>query len=356
MTAIEDEAAERLEARSLWIVQAAMAKLFRERPVIPKTLAARVRAACALDNTYHLAFLVNATAFASPAVFSEYMLWTRRILAVRGVQPADLTANLACLRDAIQDMLPGRLTPPVLAIMSAAQSALDAAPVLPDGDIPFGLEALDGLARSYLALALEGQREAAVNLIRSAFKQSLDLPAIYKDILGPAQREIGHLWEFDRITTAHEHRCTAISQLAVAQLYPRILSLRNQRLNGRTLIAASVGGDLHELGLRMVCDVFDAAGWTTTYLGASAPLAGILRLAGEERPNLVLLSVSMGMHLLSAWDIIQALRADPATRSLPVLVGGRAFAVDPTIANRLGANAYAPSAGQALAVAEKELV
>lgn len=357
MTTIEDEedAAERLDARSWWVIDATMAKLFRERPIIPKALAQQVRAACTLDNTFHLAFLVNATAFASPALFADYMLWTRRVLATRGVQPADLAANVACLKEAIAGVVPKRSAAMIAPILTAAQEALDREPVLPPDDEPIGADALDGLARTYFLEAMEGKSDQAITLVKRIFTQGLGLQTIYDDIIGPAQREIGRLWELNRITTADEHRCTAITQLAVAQLYPRIVSLRKQRRNGRALVAASVGGDLHELGLRMVCDQFGAAGWMTTYLGASVPTPGIVSMVSEMRPDLLLLSVSMGMHLRSARDILRAVRANPDTRDLPVLVGGRAFAADPSILSRLEATAYAQDPRSAIDLAGRIL-
>ncbi len=351
----EEEAADRLEARSWWVIDATMSKLFRVRPVIPKVLADRVRTACALDNTFHLAFLVNATAFGSPALFAGYALWTRRVLASRGVQPADLTANLDCMKDAIAGLIPKPSAETILPILSAARAALDDAPVLSDPDEPVGADALDGLARRYFLSAMEGRTDQAIALVKRTFARGQGLQEVCDDIITPVQREIGRLWELNRITVAEEHRCSAITQLAVAQLYPRIIRLRKQHRNGRSLVAASVGGDLHDLGLRLVCDRFGAAGWMTTYLGASVPMAGIVSIVAETRPDLLLLSVSMGMHLRSARTILRAIRAHPDTRDLPVLVGGQALAADRGIAGRLEATAVAPDPGSALDLANRLL-
>ncbi|MBP2296929.1 cobalamin B12-binding domain-containing protein [Azospirillum rugosum] len=357
MTTIEDreDAAERLEARSWWVIDATMTKLFRTRPIIPKALAEQVRASCTLDNTFHLAFLVNATAFDSPALFTGYTLWTRRVLASRGVQPADLAANLDCLTDAIAGLLPKPSAEAILPILAAARAALDDAPVLPDPDEPVGPDALDGLARRYFLSAMEGRTDQAIALVKRTFAQGLGLQEVCESIITPVQHEIGRLWELNRITVAEEHRCSAITQLAVAQLYPRIVTLRKQHRNGRSLVAASVGGDQHDLGLRLVCDRFGAAGWMTTYLGASVPMAGIVSMAAEARPDLLLLSVSMGMHLRSARTILRAIRAHPDTRDLPVLIGGQALAAAPGIADRLEGTAVAQDPASALDLANRLL-
>ncbi|MDZ7776615.1 MAG: hypothetical protein U5L09_13885 [Bacteroidales bacterium] len=54
----------------------------------------------------------------------------------------------------------------------------------------------------------------------------------------------------------------------MSQLYPYIFN--SQRV-GKSMVAATVGGELHEMGIRMVADFFEMEGWDTWYLGANAP-------------------------------------------------------------------------------------
>ena len=68
------------------------------------------------------------------------------------------------------------------------------------------------------------------------------------------------------LSVAQEHYCTAATQLVMSQLYPRIFSTERR---GRTLVAARVADDLHEIGLRMVADFFEMEGWDTFYVGAT---------------------------------------------------------------------------------------
>jgi hypothetical protein len=39
-------------------------------------------------------------------------------------------------------------------------------------------------------------------------------------------------------------------------------------------VAACVSGELHEIGVRMLCDLLEMEGWNTIYLGANVPTAG----------------------------------------------------------------------------------
>ena len=82
---------------------------------------------------------------------------------------------------------------------------------------------LDTLSARYLDAQLAADRAEAVRVI---LEDGLAAGASVSDLLIrvilPAQREIGRLWQENRITIADEHVATAISQLVVAQLYGRV--------------------------------------------------------------------------------------------------------------------------------------
>jgi len=60
----------------------------------------------------------------------------------------------------------------------------------------------------------------------------------------------------NEVSVAQEHYCTAATQLIMSQLYPHIFAGEKTE---RTLIATCVAGDLHEIGIRMVSDLFHRA-------------------------------------------------------------------------------------------------
>ena len=86
----------------------------------------------------------------------------------------------------------------------------------------------------------------------------VDVADIMLDILAPAQIELGRLWERGEISIAHEHYTTAITQLSLSLLYPRLLL--NRTLLGRSLVATSVGSEAHEVGIRMIADLMEQDG------------------------------------------------------------------------------------------------
>jgi len=104
------------------------------------------------------------------------------------------------------------------------------------------------------------------------------------------QYEIGRLWQTNRISVAEEHYCTACAQFVMTQLYPYIF--RSER-NGRRMVATCVGGELHEIGVRMVADFFEMEGWDTYYLGANTPARDILDTIAKREADIVGISVTI---------------------------------------------------------------
>ncbi len=204
----------------------------------------------------------------------------------------------------------------------------------------------EGRARDYLEAALAGERDAAIRVVREAMMADVDASEIMLDILQPAQIELGRLWERGEISIAHEHYTTAVTQLALSLLYPRLLL--NRTLLGRSLVATSVGSETHEVGIRMISDLLEHAGWRTAYLGADVPQQEVLARVAQQRADVLAVSATMAGHVRSVRSLVAAVRADPRCARTRVLVGGRAFTIDPRLPALVGADGWAPDARQAL--------
>jgi MerR family transcriptional regulator, light-induced transcriptional regulator len=134
--------------------------------------------------------------------------------------------------------------------------------------------------------------------------------------------------------------------LIMSQLYPRFFSARR---NSRRLVSTSVGGDLHEIGMRMVSDFFEMEGWDTFYLGANTPTSGTLQQAAERTPHVLAISATMSFHLHIVAELIAATRS--AGNPPFILVGGAPFNSVPGLWKDVGADGYAPDADGAISLA-----
>lgn len=176
------------------------------------------------------------------------------------------------------------------------------------------------LARRYGDALRAAQTAAAGQVVDDALAAGLTPSAIQSLVIEPAMTRIGQLWEVNAITVADEHLATAISQAVLVKLCDR-LSVARPRSRERVLLAA-VEGQHHVLGLRMIADVMEGAGFDVLYLGADVPIEPLRRFAAEHQPALIGLAfaVSSGVGVL-AESIHAVQEACPASR---VMLGGRA--------------------------------
>ena len=202
------------------------------------------------------------------------------------------------------------------------------------------------LFSTYLAAIREGDRRRAFQVIDDAREVGIDLSTIYVGVFQPALREIGCLWQQNVISVADEHLATAITQAAMARAYESAFTWRSAV--GRTLIAACVDTERHEVGLRMLCDLLDLEGWHTTYLGASVPVESLVMMVRQRRPNVVALSAALTPHVPRLRSMIAEITTALGEARPLIIVGGRPFLDDPDLAMRIGADFTARNAVDAV--------
>ena len=204
------------------------------------------------------------------------------------------------------------------------------------------------LAKGYLNLLLKGERNQAIDTILTEVKAGMGLEDVYLHVLQPAMYEVGRLWQLDEIDIVVEHYCTAATQLLMAQLFPYAL---NSQHNGLRMVGCCLGSELHEMGMRMICDLFELDGWDTYFIGAITPGKSLLKTLEEQLPDLVCLSSTMQFGVGLIRDVIIDIRANSALAKMNIMVGGLAFNLNPSLAARVGADATAANAKEAVHVA-----
>ncbi len=288
----------------------------------------------------HLETLDCALALDAPELLADQLLWQQVRLEAAGATfgPHDVARSI---RSALSPLLDD-------ADRRALEKIQNAAAVLGESrEVTDALVALgDGPANDYLQATLGGRRDEAIGIIRDALLDDVDAADIMLDILQPAQLELGRLWERGEISIAHEHYTTAITQLSISLLYPRLLL--NRTVIGRSLVATTVGGEPHEVGIRMVSDLLEQAGWRTTFLGADLPHGDVIDSVAQHRADVLAVSATMPGQLLAVRELIELLRADPHCQGVRVMVGGRPFAITPRLATELGADGWAPGPREAI--------
>jgi methanogenic corrinoid protein MtbC1 len=187
-----------------------------------------------------------------------------------------------------------------------------------DLDLPVPDPTLTILYPGFVAALLAGNRRRCEALTDQALGAGVPILALYQQLFQRALYQVGEEWEHNRISVGTEHLATAVVEGLLNRLYPRVIAPYRR---GRRIVIGSVEGELHQVGAKMACDVFEMHGWEALYLGADTPTTELLRTVSELRPNAVGLSLSISTHLDALHAALGLLRA--AHPELPVLIGGQ---------------------------------
>ena len=335
------EAALQISANRERIVDTIMELSYRASPGFWERYGEAGRARGRQDANYHLDYLVEALRYGTPALFASYRKWLETIFAGLGFPADKLVQTMDALGQGLFAALPAELAETAAAYLGR------------DGDLSgtaaFGTAGAPGPeAGDYLGALLAGDRAKASSIVMKLLAEGMPVKRIYLDVFQACQRELGRLWMNAGISVAQEHFCTAAAQADIARLYPAIFSGPR---NGRALVAASVGGELHELGIRMVADFFELDGWESYYLGANAPAAAIVSAIRDRKAALLCLSATTVASLPELDSTIRHIRDALGGQAPKVIVGGGLFNVSPDFWKKVGADGCASDAEEALAVA-----
>ena len=174
------------------------------------------------------------------------------------------------------------------------------------------------LRSAYTDALLAGDPARAETVVRDAIDAGLTQAAIDEEVVAPAMRRVGELWEAGAISVADEHLATEISM--------RVLALQReafrvaQRRARHTILLAAVQGERHVIGLRMAGNLLTAAGYDVRCLGADVPVDALGAIAARLMPAVVGLTVTMAEFApLLPETIATVQRTDPPAA---VVVGG----------------------------------
>lgn len=151
---------------------------------------------------------------------------------------------------------------------------------------------------------------------------------IYEQLLAPAMRYIGSLWEHNLITAAEEHLASGICDIILS----RYASMKkSEQSNGRKAMLLCIEGETHFLGLKMVSSLFQEHGWETRFYGPSLPLEYAVITGMNWKPDVIGMSVSIVYHMPRLKEYVESL--DKLHHKPTLMIGGRL--IDPYAIHRM---------------------
>ena len=173
---------------------------------------------------------------------------------------------------------------------------------------------------TYLDHLLAGKRSACAEIVQDLLDQKTAIKNLYLQVFQRSLYQVGDLWERNRISVAKEHLATTITESLMSLVYP---SLFRAGHNGKKAVISCAANEYHQVGGKMVADIFEMKGWEGYFLGANTPVDQLVRFIDDTKPDLVGLSLSVHANFPALKSGIEAIRSD--FPNLDIFIGGQAF-------------------------------
>ena len=277
------------------------------------------------DTRYNVDFIYTAYILKDSKIIEDYAVWLYELMAsvLKNKTHMDtvqyVVRHLGYIKQAAEKTVSSDKLPEIVKLIEDAQESILAH--AKQAEKPeVHASAYEKEIGEYMAVLSEKNTRKALALIRKFTDAGIPATTVYVEILAESMRRVGELWHTAKISVDMEHYCTSVTQMAMAQMYPAIFS---DERKDKTILCACPGTELHEIGARMVADVFENDGWDGIFLGAAVPEEYLLKAIRENMPDLVALSVTMPQHLPVCADLVKKIRAE--FPEIKIAVGGGAF-------------------------------
>lgn len=171
-----------------------------------------------------------------------------------------------------------------------------------------------------LKALLKGNRVKSSEIIDGLLRQNISINDIYEKSIKKAMYQLGKLWEFGKISVATEHLASAIVEAELNGIYLKRVPGKSIE---KTVVIACIENEFHQIGVKMVSDIFDMNGWITYFLGSNVPVNELIDFIKNTDPDLVALSQSIYFNLFNLEITLKLLNNE--FPDLKILVGGQAF-------------------------------
>ncbi|MBN2681916.1 MAG: cobalamin-dependent protein [Bacteroidales bacterium] len=173
---------------------------------------------------------------------------------------------------------------------------------------------------NYFNSLIKGDKNKCLEIFTEIINNNVPIQNIYTDLFQQSLYQVGEYWEMNKISVATEHMATAITESLMIRLHPQIFSTEK---TGKKAVIACVANEHHQVGAKMVADIFEINGWDGYFVGANTPINELIRFLENKNPDLIGLSLSVYFNMPELKSALIKIRQH--FPSLPVMVGGQAF-------------------------------
>lgn len=163
---------------------------------------------------------------------------------------------------------------------------------------------------------LEGDIERS-ECVYSDYAKTTSAGDFFEKILRPVMYMIGDGWKAGKISIASEHVASNTAQTLIRSIFRRT---PERSAKAKVLICVPAGEE-HHLGCDMLEVLFSIKGFKVFNMKTPVPTRSILDFIGDNRPDCVLVSVTLEENLVASQRMVKKIRMQ---YDMPIFVGGYA--------------------------------
>jgi 5-methyltetrahydrofolate--homocysteine methyltransferase len=203
-----------------------------------------------------------------------------------------------------------------------------------------------------IAASVEAGDSANVKeLTRKALSQGHRPEKILDDGLVQGMSAIGEKFKSNEVFIPEVLIASRAMNVGLEILRP-LFSPDRAHLRGR-IILATVKGDLHDIGKKIVGMMLEGAGYEVIDLGVDVSMGNIVRAIKTNRPSLLGLSALLTTTMSYMREVVEAVEHAGLRSRVRIAIGGAP--VTRSYADEIGADGYAPDAASALELVKRLL-
>ena len=189
----------------------------------------------------------------------------------------------------------------------------------------------------FAALTLGKDDEAALVYVDELLAKGSTVESIFLDLLAPAARHLGTLWESDAADFAKVTLGVGRLQLIMRRLSDRFADEQEPIHVNESVLLTIIPGEQHSFGLSMVAEFFRRAGWNLC-TGPFSSHQELTSLVHEHWFDIVGFSVSSDRRLDELKQDIRDIRRDSRNRNVGIIIGGPMVVAQPDLVATMGAD------------------
>ena len=199
----------------------------------------------------------------------------------------------------------------------------------------------------FVHLVISHDASVAVRYISTLRTDGIPLSALYLDLLAPAARRLGEMWEQDECSFTDVTIGVCRMNQVLLEFSRCFDATAGASVGGSNALVVPVPGEQHTFGILMVMEFMRRGGWNC-YTGSPPNVREALRLVRTQDFDVIGLSLSADKNIDTMRKLISDIRHGTRNADAVILAGGRAFVEEPDLVAAVGADATAADGKEAV--------